>query len=388
MGPEFAAMPNGVALARPHHEAHQDLGGIDGRIGMAKATKDSTKPTTARSRSSTGLRLEQVAERAGVAPITVSRVLNKPETVSEKTKAAVWKAIEEIGYVPNRLAGALASNTSRNVGMVLPHIDNVAFSERIKGVTDVIRQHGYTLLLGLSGFSPEVELEHVVSLLGQRVAGLILTSTVHAERTYDLLARAGVPVVEVPVISGRLIDMAVGYSNEAAAHAMTAHLARCGYRKVGLIMTQTANNRMAQDRRAGFIKATAEFGMAQDPSLMIETHFGIVNGAKAFVELLSRHPDIDAVFCTSDTLAIGCILEARRRGIEVPGDMGVAGYDDIELAQEFLPPLTSVRFPRYEFGATAARMLLDRFQGRQPLQRVVDLGFDIVVRGSTRKPRG
>lgn len=354
---------------------------------MAKAKNDDAKPATARMRSSTGLRLEQVAERAGVAPITVSRVLNKPETVSEKTKAAVWKAIEDIGYVPNRLAGGLASNTSRNVGMVLPYIDNVAFSERVKGVTDVIRQHGYTLLLGLSGYSPEVELEHVVSFLGQRVAGLILTGTVHAERTYSLLARSGVPVVEVPVISGRLIDMAVGYSNEEAAHSMMLHLARCGYRKIGLITTPTVNDRIVQDRRAGYIKATAELDMAQDPSLMVETHVGIVNGAKAFVELMSRHPDMDAVFCTADILAIGCILEARRRGIDVPGDLGVAGYDNIELAQEFLPPLTTVRLQRYEIGVTAARLLVERFQGRQPLQRVVDLGFEIVVRGSTRKPR-
>jgi LacI family gluconate utilization system Gnt-I transcriptional repressor len=350
-------------------------------------SKKKAQPRPGKTRASTGLRIEQVAERAGVSPITVSRVLNKPETVSDKTKAAVWKAIEEMGYVPNRLAGGLASNSSRNVGMVLPYIDNVAFTERVKGVTDVIRAHGYTLLLGLSGYSPEVELEHVVSFLGQRVAGLILTGTVHADRTYRLLERAGVPVVEVPVIGGRLIDMAVGYSNEEAAYSMVTHLARCGYRKVGLISTPTANDRLVQDRRSGYLRAVAKHRMARDPSLMIETHVGIVNGEKAFVELLSRHPDMDAVFCTADILAIGCMLEARRRGIDVPGDIGVAGYDDIELAQEFLPPLTTVRLQRYKIGATAAQMMLQRLQGEQPAKRAVDLGFEIVVRGSTRKPR-
>ncbi len=355
---------------------------------MARAKAEPQKAAVTRTRSSSGLRIEQVAERAGVSPITVSRVLNKPEAVSERTKAAVWKAIEEIGYVPNRLAGGLASNSSRTVGMVLPYIDNVAFSERVKGVTDVIRAQGYTLLLGLSGYSPEVELEHVVSFLGQRAAGLILTGTVHAERTYSLLARSGIPVVEVPVISGRLIDMAVGYSGEDAAYAMVQHLARCGYRKVGLISTPTLNDRIVQDRRTGYQKATADFGLARDASLMVETHVGIVSGAKAFVELIGRHPDLDAVFCTSDLLAIGCILEAQRRGISVPGDLGVAGYDDIELAQEFLPPLTTVRLQRYEIGTTAAKLLVERFQGREPAQRVVDLGFEIVVRGSTRKPHG
>lgn len=353
---------------------------------MAKAKAEPKKAAVTRTRSSSGLRIEQVAERAGVSPITVSRVLNKPEAVSERTKAAVWKAIEEIGYVPNRLAGGLASNSSRTVGMVLPYIDNVAFSERVKGVTDVIRAQGYTLLLGLSGNSPELELEHVMSFLGQRAAGLILTGTVHAERTYSLLERSGIPVVEVPVISGRLIDMAVGYSGEDAAYAMVKHLARCGYRKVGLISTPRLNNRMVQERWAGYQKATLDFGLARDPGLTVETDVGIVNGAKAFVELIGNHPDMDAVFCTGDLLAVGCILEAQRRGISVPGDMGVAGYDDIELAQEFIPPLTTVRMQRYEIGTTAAGMLLDRFHGIEPASRIVDLGFEIVVRGSTRKP--
>lgn len=353
---------------------------------MPKARKDQGKPNPTRIRSTGGLRIEQVAERAGVSPITVSRVLNKPETVSEKTKAAVWKAIEDIGYVPNRLAGGLASNRSRTVGMVLPSIDNVAFSERVKGVTDVLREHGYTLLLGLTGYAREVEEEHVISFLGQRVAGLILTGTMHSDRTYGLLEKAGVPVVEVPVISGRLIDMAVGYSSEQAAYAMMQHLARCGYRKVGLISTYSANDRIVQDRQAGYARAVIDFDMVRDPSLVVETRVGVVSGGKAFVELLSRHPDVDAVCCTSDLLAIGSILEARRRGIDVPGDLGVSGYDDIELAQEFLPPLTTVRLPRYDIGTTAARLLLERFQGGSPKQPVVDLGFDIVVRGSTRKP--
>jgi LacI family gluconate utilization system Gnt-I transcriptional repressor len=340
-----------------------------------------------RSRSATGHRIEEVAQRAGVAPITVSRVLNKPETVSEKTKAAVWAAIEAIGYIPNRLAGNLASNSSRTIAMVLPYIENPAFGARVQGVTDVIRSQGYTLLLGLSAYSPEAELEHVISFLGQRVAGIILTGTVHAERTYVLLGQAGVPVVEVPLISGRLIDMAVGYSNDDAAHAMTAHLARCGYRKVGLLSTPLHHDRIVQDRREGYLRAVRESGLANDDRLMVETPVGVVNGAKGFVELLSRHPDLDAVFCTSDLLAIGAMLEARRRGIDVPDDVGIAGYDDIELAQEFLPPLTTVRLRRYEIGTEAARMLLERIGGREPAQRTVDLGFELVARGSTRRPR-
>ncbi|MDO8300853.1 LacI family DNA-binding transcriptional regulator [Lacisediminimonas sp.] len=336
---------------------------------------------------SSGHRIEEVAKLAGVAPITVSRVLNKPDTVSEKTRAAVWTAIEKIGYIPNRLAGGLASNTSRTVGMVLPYIDNPAFAERVQGVTDVISAEGYTLLLGLSGYSPQAELEHVISFLGQRVAGLILTGTVHAERTYKLLENAGIPVVEVPLISGRLIDMAVGYSTVDASYAMVEHLLRCGYRKIGLISTPIENDQIVRDRRAGYDRALADFGLALDETMKIEAKGGVVNGEKAFVELLSRHPDIDAVFCTTDIHAIGCMLEAKRRGIDVPADIGIAGFDDIELAQEFLPPLTTVRLRRYEIGRNAANMLMDRFRGNQPAQRTIDLGFEVIVRGSTKKLR-
>ena len=336
---------------------------------------------------SAGHRIEEVARLAGVAPITVSRVLNQPETVSEKTRAAVWAVIEQIGYIPNRLAGGLASNKSRTVGMVLPYIDNPAFAERVQGVTDTICAEGYTMLLGLSGYSPEAELEHVISFLGQRVAGLILTGTVHADRTRKLLARAGVPVVEVPLISGQLIDMAVGYSNEAACYAMMEYLARCGYRKIGLISTPVANDQIVIDRRAGYEKAVSDLGLVRNPTLMLEANVGVVNGSKGFVELLSRHPDVDAVFCTTDIHAIGCALEAKRRGIDVPGDIGIAGYDDIELAQEFLPPLTTVRLERYEIGRTAAKLLLQRIHGETPPQPIVDLGFEIISRGSTRKPK-
>lgn len=353
-----------------------------------KGGKHVASTSTKRARAgSSGQRIEAVAKLAGVAPITVSRVLNKPQTVSESTRAAVWAAIEQIGYIPNRLAGNLASNNSRTVGMVLPYIDNPAFAERVQGVTDVLRSAGYTLLLGLSGYKLDAELEHVMSFLGLRAAGLILTGTSHSERTYSLLERAGVPVVEVPLIEGRLIDMAVGYSNKAAAHAMVEHFARAGYRKVALICTPSTDDRIVQERMAGYASAVAEYGLTNDASLVIETKVGVVSGGKAFVELLARHPDIDGVFCTSDLLAVGCMLEARRRGIDVPGDIGVAGYDDIELAQEFVPALTTVRLQRYEIGVHAARLLLARMRGEQPAQRTIDLGFEIIPRASTRRAR-
>lgn len=342
---------------------------------------------TKRSRAGDGgHRIEEVARLAGVSAITVSRTINKPETVAESTRAAVWKAIEKIGYIPNRLAGGLASNKSHSIGVVLPSITNPAYAERVQGMTDVLSPAGYNLLLGLSGVSPETELKHVMAFLGQRVAGVALTGTRHADRTRALLAQAGVPVVEIPILSEPLIDMAVGYSNEGACYAMVEHLARCGYRKIAFLSLPMAGNQLIEERWNGYRKAVADFGLDHDPRLQNETVGGPASSAKAFVELLARRPDIDAVFCTGDMHAIGCILEAKRRGIQIPEDIGIAGYDDVELAQEFVPALTTVRFNRYEMGRVAAGLLLARIRGETPVKKVVDVGFEIIARSSTRRP--
>ncbi len=344
------------------------------------------KPQRVRSRGE-GHRIEDVARQAGVAPITVSRVLNNPASVAEPTRSRVHAAMEHMGYIPNLLAGGLASNKSNTIGVVLPYIDNPAFAERVQGMTDVLAPEGFNLLLGLSGYSPEVELQHVMAFLGQRVAALALTGNVHADQTRRLLEKAAVPVVEVPLISGPLIDMGVGYSNDGACYAMVEHLARCGYRKIALVTTPALNDQIVAQRRAGYLRAVAELGLVVDARLVVETKLGLAGGAAALVELLARHPDIDAVFCTSDLMAIGCLLEAMRRGIAVPGDIGIAGYDDIEAAREFVPALTTVRVQRYQMGGAAARLLLQRIRGETPARSTLDLGFEIVPRGSTRRAR-
>ena len=333
-----------------------------------------------------GHRIEEVARLAGISPITVSRTLNKPETVAESTRAAVWQAIEQIGYVPNRLAGGLASNKSNSVGVVLPSITNPAFAERVQGMTDVLSPAGYNLLLGLSGNSVEAELAHVTAFLGQRVAALALTGTQHADRTRTLLAHAGIPVVEIPVISGPLIDMAVGYSTDGASYAMVEHLARCGYRRVAFVSSPVEGNQLIAERLRGYRRAVSDTGLDPDPALVIEARYSPASSARAFVELLARRPDLDAVFCASDMQAIGCILEAKRRGIAIPEDIGIAGYDDVELVQEFVPALTSVRFDRYDMGRTAARLLLERIGGGTPARTVVDVGFEVVPRALTKRP--
>lgn len=347
---------------------------------------DLSSPRKSR-RSARSVRIDDVAREAGVSPITASRALGRPEMVSEKTRQAVRNAVERTGYIPNRLAGGLASNSSKTVGVVLPFIRNPAYSERMEAMIEVLSAEGFQPLIGLSGFSQEAELRHAREFLGQRVVGLAFSSAAHAPQLAPLVLQAGVPVVELNIIDRPLIDMGVGYSHKAAARAMIEHLARCGYRKIALVSTPTADDQLTQDRVNGYHEGVAQYGLVQHELLHREAAPGLAGGARAFVEVLATHPDLDAVFCTSDFHAIGCILEAKRRGISVPDDIGVAGYDDLEISQEFIPTVTTVRVPRRRMGRLAAEMLLSRIKGLEVPARVVDVGYEIVPRASTRRPK-
>ncbi|MCV0397151.1 MAG: LacI family DNA-binding transcriptional regulator [Rhizobiaceae bacterium] len=343
-------------------------------------------PQPVRTRRQHGaVRIEDVARAAGVSAITVSRALNKPDSVAEETRKLVWAAVDELGYIPNRLAGGLASSRTRTVAVVIPTITNSIFADKIQGMSDVFGAADYQLILANSGYSLGREADLVAALLAQRPSAIVLTGVTHEERAARMLGRAGVPVVETWNLRPSPIDMLVGFSNAEAAFAMVAHLHHCGYRRIGFVSAPVADNDRAADRLAGYRRAVAEFDLADRPGLAREAHFTLANGAAAFREILSAHPDVEAIFFANDVLAAGGALEARRRGMRIPADIGIAGFDDVDLAQEFVPALTTVRIPRYEIGATAARMILARLDDPETdAPPVADLGFEVVQRQSTR----
>jgi LacI family gluconate utilization system Gnt-I transcriptional repressor len=332
--------------------------------------------------------IEDVARLAGVSAITVSRTLNKPHVVAESTRKLVQAAVDRLGYIPNRLAGNLASTQTRTVGLVIPSLFSNVFADSVAGMTEEFGQHGYQLQLGVTDDSLDMEAKHVVWLIGQRVDGIILTGGLHHERTRQLLLKSRVPVVETNVVVAKPIDMVVGFSNEEAGYAMTRHLARCGYRRIGLVTTPIETNDRARARRDGYLRAVRQLGLVRRDNLVREAALTVAQGARAFAEMLAANPDVEAVFLAHDMLAAGAMFEASRRGLQVPGDVGICGFDDLDIAQEFVPALTTVRTPRYAIGATAARMLLQRIRGERVTARVVDMGFTIVQRASTRPSPG
>jgi LacI family transcriptional regulator, gluconate utilization system Gnt-I transcriptional repressor len=337
--------------------------------------------TSARGTKRAGVR--DVAEIAGVAPITVSRALRLPDTVAPETRQRIADAISTLGYIPNRVAGSLSSNHTRLIGAIIPSFQSSASTEFTGGMANVLRTRGYQLLLGSSNFSIDEEEALVMEFLSHRADGIYLTGTTHTERTRRLLKDSGIPVVEIASLSGGHIDIAVGFSNADASFEMTKYLAGVGYRKIAFFSMPTRDNERQAERLSGFRRGVAEFGLDVDGALVDEVAMDLSSAANALNSLLGRRPDVEAVFCTSDLLAAGTLFECQRIGIQVPQQLAIAGFDDIELAARVQPPLTTVRLPHQSIGARAAELLLDRIAG-QPIETpVVDLGFEIVVREST-----
>ncbi|SJZ56382.1 transcriptional regulator, LacI family [Enhydrobacter aerosaccus] len=324
-----------------------------------------------------------IARHAGVSPMTVSRALREPGTVSDKMRRKVDAAVRQFGYLPNRIAGSLSSRRSNIVGLVVPSIRNSLYASMIQSVSDVLRANGLHLIIADSGHSLAEEEALVAALLAQRVCGLVLHNTVHSKRGCDLVRVAGVPVVETGNLVARPLDMAVSYSNFDAAKAMTVHLGRLGYRKIGFVTLPLRDNDRSKERRRGYLAALKELGLPVDHDLVLEAVGGLNEGADALVRLMQTGSDIDAVFFAGDVLALGALFECQRRGWNVPGRIAIASFDDLDLLRHTVPTVTTLRVPRAEIGRRSAELLVNRLRGAPPERVRIDVGFEIVQRDST-----
>ena len=341
------------------------------------ATVKTAGPVAAR-----GARMTDVARLAKVSIMTVSRALRHPAIVDPDTLKRIHGAINATGYLPNRIAGSLASQRSNIVGLIVPSLRNSLFAETVKGVADTLGS-GFDLMIADSGYVLDGEEAAVAAFLSQRVCGIVLHNTKHTPRTRRLIQSAGIPCVETGNLVRRPIDMAASFSNHKAAFEMTAYLIAKGYRRIAFVSLPLRDNDRARERQSGYLDALKKHDMPVDRAIMRESMPGLHSGAEALVDLMKTRSGIDAVFLTGDVLATGALLEANRNGWRVPGDIAIAGSDDNELQECVSPALTSLRFPRYQIGCSAASMLLTRIGGGLPPAHIVDLGFQIIPRQST-----
>jgi LacI family gluconate utilization system Gnt-I transcriptional repressor len=329
-----------------------------------------------------GARMSDVAQIAGVSAMTVSRALRDPQVVSDDTLKRIRAAIDEVGYLPNRIATSLALQRSNIVGQIFPSLSGSLFVDSIRGVADSLGPR-FHLMIADSGYTLEGEEEAVEAFLSQKVCGLVLHNTDHTPRVRRMIQESGVPCVETGNLTHNPIDMSVGFSNFHAAYAMTEHLISQGYERIGFVSLPVKHNERASRRRDGYIAALKAHCRPIDRNLVQEAAHGLRSGGRALVQMVERNPGVDAIFLTGDVLAAGAMLEAGRRGWEVPSRIAIAGSDDNELQEVLQPSLTSIRFPRYEIGRNAARLLLDRIEMGSNNSAVLDLGYRIIQREST-----
>ncbi len=341
----------------------------------AKTGRKSIRPST--------ITLRHVAERAGVSPITVSRVINTPEAVSSALRAKVNEAIDALGYLPNRVAGALASAESRVVPIIVPSLSSAVFVEVIQGVQEVLESTGYQILLGHTQYDLEREQALLATFLGWSPAGLIIAGLRHTERTRAMLRASKRPVVEVMEIGAQAIDMNVGLSHTQAGEAMADHLVSRGYRDMAFIGGVLSADYRALQRYEGFDAGLARHGLRRRPPFTHEGKSGAQWGGDALLRALVQAPELDALFFANDDLAVGAILRARREGIDVPGRIAIAGFNGFGLGELVEPSLTTIVSPRQQIGRLAAAKLLARFRGQDAGPLSVDVGFSLRLGGST-----
>jgi LacI family gluconate utilization system Gnt-I transcriptional repressor len=327
-------------------------------------------------------RLLDVARAAGVSTMTVVRVMREPAKVALATRARVEAVLKQTGYTPDLVARGLASNRSGLVAAIIPVLTNSLIAEIMQGLSDALGPNDYHLLLGASGFSAAEEEVLVRAFLSRRIDGIYLTGVIHTPQTVRMLKQSGIPLVEGGNLTDSPIDMVVGYSNMGAAREVTRYLLKRGYWPIGYIGAFPADNDRARDRRKGYEAALASARRPRDATLCVETTLDIDAGARAMATLLERRPDVRAVFCSADAIAVGALYECQRRRLDVPDRIAIAGFDDIPIAGQVVPSLTTIRVPRYEIGQRAGKLISDRLAKRPVRRRVVDTGYELVPRES------
>ena len=322
-----------------------------------------------------------VARVAGVSAITVSRALNSPDQLSQATLARVRDAITQTGYVPNLLARNLNANKStRLVAAIVPTISGPIFSASVHALTESLARERYQLMLGQTNYEDAREDDLLDAIIGRRPDGIVLTGIMHSPGGRKRLQVCGIPVVETWDLTDDPIDMLVGFSHESVGQTICQYLHDKGRRRLALI---TAQDQRATRRTHAFVTRARELNLPEVAIMVAPAPGTLAGGREGLARLLDAHPRTDAVFCSSDMMALGALTEAHARGLDVPASLAVVGFGDLDFCASLHPALTSVRIDANAIGGQAAQFIIDRAEGRTLAQTRVDVGFTLVERASS-----
>lgn len=328
--------------------------------------------------------LSDVARRARVSPVTVSRAIRHPEMVSEDLRKRVDDAVHSLNYIPNHLASALASTRTHIVGVIVPSLTNGVFDDYLGAIQDVLNPAGIQVLVLNVRYSEVQEEQAIATLMGYHPEAMIVAGVDQTERSRQLLRNSGVPVVQTMDITDSPIDLNIGLDHSAAGAAAVQYLYDQGHRKIAHL-TARADPR-ARRRHAGYQQRMDELGLSTKGLIAASPRpSDIEMGGELFGKVLAEVPDVTAVFTCNDDLALGTLFECQRRGVRVPEDVAIIGFNDLDFTVASVPTLTTVSTERWKMGTWAAQAVLEiiRGSGRRPQQARVDVGFSIKQRGST-----
>lgn len=328
--------------------------------------------------------MRDVARAVGVSPMTVSRALRDDETVNEKTRHKIRQVANDLGYVYDTTAQAFRTQKSGFVAVTLPSINNANFAETFRGLSDGLSASGMQLLLGSTNYRVEKEEELVHQLLTRNPEAIVLTGGHHTDETRALLRARKLPIVEMWDLPEDPLGHVVGFSNADAMAKLVSHLAESGRRKLGFVGASDLTDLRGTERRDGVIAKAAELGLPEVEFLDAgPAPVSMRHGAQAVTALGSRLREFDALVCVSDPVAFGVLSECRRQGLDVPGELAVAGFGNFEVASVSDPRITTIGVTAREIGHQVAMLLEDLFSGNQPdMPRTVDVGARL-VRGET-----
>ncbi|MCW2476580.1 LacI family DNA-binding transcriptional regulator [Candidatus Symbiopectobacterium sp. NZEC151] len=323
--------------------------------------------------------LEDVARASGLSPMTVSRALNTPKLVKAATIDKVMEAVRITGYIPNLLAGGLASRRSKLIAVVVPQINNAMFVDTIQAISDELDARGYHMLLCVAGYSDETEAEIVATLLSRRPDGVVLTGIHHTPELRKIILNAQIPVVEIWDLTPTPLDMLIGFSHEKIGFAAGDYLLGKGHRRFGLIW---AADRRAAQRKNGLYDALARQADCALSEIIVPLPASMAAGRSGLRQLLAQGEPLEAIVCSSDTLAQGAIMEATAQGVAVPQQLAVMGFGDLAFAAHNVPSISTLGVDSWKMGKEAATLLADKIEGKSTESPIIDIGFTLIERDS------
>jgi LacI family transcriptional regulator len=308
-----------------------------------------------------------------------------PEQVNEASRRKVRDAIEALRYVPHAAARALASRRSHLIGAVIPTAAHSIFGGFIESLENALFDVGYALLLANFHYAPEREVQQAEHLVTRGVEAMVLVGGTHREELYQCLNAGGVPYVNTWLYSPDAPHPCIGFDNVATARTVTSYLIGLGHERFAMIAGDSKRTDRAAERVVGVRQTLEDHGLVLPPECVIERPYDVGEGRDAMHQLMSRVPRPTAVICGNDVLAFGAACECRALGIDVPSEVSITGFDDLEIASQLDPALTTVSVPAAAMGRRAADYLLATLAG-EAVPTKSRLNANLVVRGTTAAP--